>query len=83
MWAELGRVTYREAKLQAAYAALEMPRSLKEVKVIIDEKETLQKRRAELNKRVANFVCERRKRRQEQEKFCSFCRVPLSSNRAR
>ena len=54
MWAELGRVTYREAKLQAAYAALKMPGSLKEVKVITDEKETLQKRRAELNKRVAN-----------------------------
>ena len=83
MWAELGRVTYSENKLQVAYAALTMPRSSKKVKVIMDKKELLQNRRAELNKRVANFVCERRKQRQEQEKLCSFCRVPLSSNRAR
>ena len=82
MWAELGKISYIEGRLQEKYKVIGCPRKEAELKLLLDEKQLVDRRRQELNLKAVKYEKMRRKRRRD-ELSCSHCFVSLSSPRKR
>ena len=81
---ELGRVVSMGAQLQSEYTAiLQLPRSPKRVKVVMDKLDSLGQRKRLLNGRVMAFSRKKEELRREEKTTCSHCRASLNSERSR
>ena len=81
---ELGRVVSMGAQLQSEYTAvLQLPRSPKRVKVVMDKLDSLGQRKRLLNGRVVAFVKKKEELRKEEKTTCTHCRASLNSERSR
>ena len=76
MWAELGKITYVEGRLQEKYKALGFPGKENKLKLLLDEKQLVDRRRQELNLKAVNYDKMRRKRKRE-DSSCSHWLVSL------
>lgn len=83
IWSEIGKVVGVGVQLQHSYAAIQMPRSPKKVKAIMEENKILQKQRKILKEKVINLTQNNNAVRKEEMSSCSFCRVSLASARCR
>ena len=83
IWLEIGKVVGVGVQLKQSYAAIQMPRSPKKIKTIMEENKILQKRRQILKEKVINLTQNNNAVRKEEMSSCSFCRVSLASARCR
>ena len=83
IWLEIGKVVGVGVQLKQSYAAIQMPRSPKKIKAIMEENKILQKRRQILKEKVVNLTQKDCAVRKEEISSCSFCRVSLASARCR
>ena len=78
---EIGKVVGMGVQLQQAYAAIQMPRSPKKIRVVIEQNKKLQKQRQILRDKVIKLT--QRDSVLKEKLSCTFCRVSLASAKCR